>query len=88
MSRGYHLTGLSSNHNHSSLVRTKPAVAKHQAEVPAAQLFNLHITDLSFFKELDAYVDRNFYMRGYLPGLPGCREFVLKILNDVETRNE
>lgn len=76
------------NNNRPSLERTKPPVEKHQAAVLAAQLFNLHITDLSFVKELDSYVDRNFYIRGSLNGPPGCQEYVLKILNDVETSQE
>ena len=76
------------NIDHPPLVRTKPPVEKHQAAVLAARLFNLHITDLSFVKELNSYDDRNFYMRGSLNGQRECQEYVLKIINDVESRHE
>lgn len=76
------------NIDHPLLVRTKPPVEKHQAAVLAARLFNLHITDLSFVKELNSYDDRNFYMRGSLNGQRECQEYVLKIINDVESRHE
>ena len=76
------------NIDHPPLVRTKPPVEKHQAAVLAARLFNLHITDLSFVKELNSYDDRNFYMRGSLNGQRECQEYVLKIINDVESMHE
>lgn len=76
------------NTDHPPLIRARPPVDKQQAAVLAARLFNLQITDLSSVKELNGYDDRNFYMQGSLPGRHDCQEYVLKIINDVETRHE
>ena len=73
---------------HPSLIRRRPSLDKHQAAVMAARLFNLHVTDPSSVKELHGYDDRNFYMRGFLVGGPGCQEYVLKVVNNIESSHE
>ena len=77
----------------SSLPR-RPLVTKCQAVAMATGVFNLEIKNDSSVKELDSYDDRNFYIQGFLQGAsqhsdsPTCEEFVLKIMNHVDSNHE
>lgn len=77
----------------SSLPR-RPLVTKCQAVAMATRVFNLEIKNDSSVKEMDSYDDRNFYIQGFLQGAsqhsdsPACEEFVLKIMNHVDSNHE
>ena len=77
-----------------SLLSRRPAVTTDQAVTMATQLFNLHIADATSVKELCSYDDRNFFMRGRLMReeneveVSGCKEYILKILNHVDSSHE
>ena len=75
------------------LTLTRPYVDKQGAVSLAHSLFGLRISDLSKVKEFISYDDRNFYLKGVLPSQEGKEgnssedEFVLKILNHVDSQN-
>lgn len=77
-----------------SLLPRRPPVSTDQAVAMAIQLFNLHIADATSVKELYSYDDRNFFMRGSLMReekemkVFGCKEYILKILNHVDSNHE
>ena len=75
------------------LTLTRPYVDKQGAVRLAHSLFGLRISDLSKVKEFISYDDRNFYLKGVLPSRENKEwnssedEFVLKILNHVDSQN-
>lgn len=81
------------------LTLMRPSVDKMKAIRLTNLLFGLHVTDSSQVKEFVSYDDRNFYLKGALPGNVKERgnhhdqrqmnegEFVLKILNHVDSKN-
>ena len=76
------------------LTLTRPYVDKQGAINLADLLFGLRISDLSHAKEFVSYDDRNFYLKGVLlsqenkkQGNSSEDEFVLKILNHVDSQN-
>ena len=53
------------------------------------EAFPFHSIDASSVRELDSYEDRNYYFRGnVLRGGTGTTEYVLKILNSRDSREE
>ena len=83
------------------LTLIRPNVDKMKAVTLTSLLFGLHVTDSSQVKEFVSYDDRNFYLKGSLPGnvkesgrgnhhdqqQMNEGEFVLKILNHVDSEN-
>ena len=75
------------------LTLTRPYADKQGAIKLADLLFGLRISDLSHAKEFVSYDDRNFYLKGVLlsqenkQGNSSEDEFVLKILNHVDSQN-
>ena len=75
------------------LTLTRPYVDNQGAVKLADLLFGLRISDLSKVKEFVSYEDRNFYFKGVLPNQKSKQgnytedEFVLKILNHVDSQN-
>ena len=75
------------------LTLTRPYVDNQGAAKLADLLFGLRISDLSKVKEFVSYEDRNFYFKGVLPNTKSKQgnstedEFVLKILNHVDSQN-
>ena len=78
--------------NAGNLALVRPVVDIQKAIGLAWSLYGLSISDPSSVKEFVSYDDRNFYLKGTLPdhenGLQtGESEFVLKILNHVDSEN-
>ena len=87
--------------NGEPLALLRPYVDQKRAVTLASSFFGLRVSDSSQVKEFVSYDDRNFYLRGTLPNLPNhankrrrnCGpqtnedEFVLKILNHVDSEN-
>ena len=78
------------------LTLRRPCVDKEKAVKLASLLYGLDVSDASQVKEFVSYDDRNFYIKGTLPnhsnhcnGEPQTSEgeFVLKILNHVDSEN-
>ena len=78
------------------LTLRRPCVDKEKAVRLASLLYGLDVSDASQVKEFVSYDDRNFYIKGTLPnhsnqcnGEPQTSEgeFVLKILNHVDSEN-
>lgn len=81
------------NKDEGKLALIRPTVDTQRAIQLARTLYGLKISDPVFVKEFVSYDDRNFYMKGTLPdhdgeGLQNSEdEFVLKILNHVDSEN-
>ena len=94
---GYSVVSVNENMDEESseghLTLTRPYVDNHGAVKLADLLFGLRISDLSKVKEFVSYEDRNFYFKGVLPNQKNKQgnstedEFVLKILNHVDSEN-
>ena len=78
--------------NEGTLALIRPLVDTQRAIRLACSLYGLSISDPSLVREFVSYDDRNFYMKGTLSdhanGLQTSEcEFVLKILNHVDSEN-
>ena len=82
--------------NEGQLTLIRPVVDKDEAIRLACTLYGLKLSDICHVKEFESYDDRNFYLKGTLPHhvdfahdrlRQNGDEFVLKILNHVDSRD-